>query len=331
MSEELYITGPVILNGIPDDDGDTLDSVEIRTIFTKYTEHLSDIQHNYIDQEGVDVLANWISENETTIAGNTIPAKSWLATVKVTDPETLKAITNGELTGFSLGSVSSKAKTREAWFINKRISYHDLKSIEDVIPLRISIVDKGANGYPFEISDYLTYINKNEEGNMTDEGKFSLNDIKGLFGLKKEIQDEVMINKAEEAPVETPAPSEPIDAEKSIDTLFEMVTNIANDIAEIKAALASEPIDKAEEEEEEPKPEEEAAEEEAKPEKEEEEEKVEKSETETDSETEIQKEAETKIEKSTQKAHDIPVSDNTGASNFYKNTNRDHFGRKIRN
>ena len=68
MSEEqLYLTGPVIANGIPDSDNDTLNSVEIRTIFTKYTKHLTDIQHDAITYDGVEVLANWISETDNLL------------------------------------------------------------------------------------------------------------------------------------------------------------------------------------------------------------------------------------------------------------------------
>lgn len=328
MSEELYLTGPVIVNGIADSDGDTLTNVEIRTIFTKYTNHLSDIQHDSIDYEGVKVLANWISENDTNIAGKTVPAKSWLATLKVTDTETIKAIQDGELTCFSLGSVSSTAKTREGWFINKRISYHDLKSIEDVIPLRISIVDEGANGFPFEVTDYLTYINKRSdkmtEKENIEDAKFS---IKEFLGLKKAFSD-MSINKAEEnepAPVE-PAPTE---AEQTIDALFEKIDLLLNEVAEIKQALATDEIEKAEEDEEENEPAKEEDEEEI--EKAEETEEEEKQKEEEEDEEKIEKEVEeTHIEKSTVKPHDIPVTSEP-KSNFFTRTNRDALGRKIKN
>lgn len=341
MGEELYLTGAVIVNGIPDSDGDTLNSVEIRTIFTKYTNHLSDIQHDSIDYEGVDVLANWISNEETTIAGNTIPAKSWMATLKVTDEETLTAVNNKELTCFSLGSVSNQAKTRDAWFINKRISYHDLKSIEDVIPLRISIVDEGANGFPFEVETKEVYINKSkkqEDNTMTEQNedkKFSLEDlkiIKSIFG-KSDDKEETKIEKAEEP--ETPAPVEN-DAEKTIEALFEKIDSLIADIAEIKQAINDNAIEKAEKEEKE-----ESADEESKPddETEEEEKKIEKQDEEAESTEEINKaddeeekkeEEETKIEKRTQKVADIPKSPET-VETFFNRTHRDSMGRKIRN
>ena len=206
--------------------------------------------------------------------------------------------------------------------INKRISYHDLKSIEDVIPLRISIVDEGANGLPFEVVDYLTYINKKSD-KMTDENKkFSLSDIKDLFTLKKEIQDEVIINKAEEEP--EPAPV--VEADKSIDALFEKVDMLIAAVDEIKQALATD-IEKAEEDKEEEETAEKKDEEEI--EKAESEEKP-KEEEETTEEKPKEEEEETKIEKSTMKPHDIPTEPET-VSNFFTRTNRDALGRKIKN
>lgn len=325
MSEELYLTGPVIVNGIPDSDGDTLNNVEIRTIFTKYTNHLSDIQHDRIDYEGVDVLANWISEEDTTIKGNTIPAKSWMATVKVTDPETLTAINKGELTCFSLGSVSATGKTRKAWFIDKRISYHDLKTMDEVIPLRISLVDKGANGFPFEIENREVYINKNkqeEEILMTDkttdtEAKFS---FKEWLGIEKHFKNN--IDKAEDAePAPAPAPVKEENAEQNIQALFDKIDALAAEIAEIKEALTVD-VEKAEEDKE-------KKEDEEKPENKEEKEEETEINKEESSENE-EKPEETDINKSiTSKPADHPATMES-QSNFYKNTGRDAFGRKIR-
>lgn len=323
MDEELYITGPVIVNGIPDSDGDTLNSVEIRTIFTKYINHLSDIQHDRIDYEGVDVLANWISEEDTTINGKNVPAKSWMATVKVTDSETLTAINKGELTCFSLGSVSATGKTRKAWFIDKRISYHDLKTMDEVIPLRISLVDKGANGFPFEIETREVYINKNRENNMVEkdnmikennikndtEAKFS---FKEWLGIEKHFKNN-NIDKTENA--ESTSEKSENDAEQNIQALFDKIDALAGEIAEIKEVI-SVGVDKKEE-------------------------KKESDDSETDNQkeettnpqnmdSEKEEKEETDINKGiTDKPADKPDIIES-QSNFYKNTGRDAFGRKIR-
>lgn len=329
MSEELYLTGPVIVNGIPDSDNDTLNSREIRTIFTKYTNHLSDIQHDRIDYDGVDVLANWISEDDTIINGNTIPAKSWLATVKVTDPETLTAVENGELTCFSLGSISSTGKTRRAWFIDKRISYHDLKDMEDVIPLRISLVDKGACGFPFEIEEREVYINKNMEENKMANDETTINDTEAKFSFKEWLGIEKHFKNNIDKAEETPAPAEEdatSNAEQNIQALFDRLDAIE---AKIDTILNAD-IEKAEEEE---KEDEKATDgEETEPEKDEEEinkEDTEESSEKPEKEEEDKEPEETEINKSvTNKPGDQPHTEHK--SNFYANTGRDAFGRKIR-
>ena len=327
MSEELYITGPVIVNGIPDTDGDTLNSVEIRTIFTKYTNHLSDIQHDRIDYDGVDVLANWISEEDTLIQNNTIPAKSWLCTMKITNPETLTAIRNGELTCFSLGSVSQKGKTREGWFIDKRMSYHDLKSMDDVIPLRISIVDHGACGFPFMIENREVYINKNmETSNMTEENKKNDNEARFSFkewlGIEKHFRES--IDKAEET---TPTPTPPQDeSTKTIEELFTKLDSIESKLDKIleqktepHAQDDGETINKEDQSEEEEK---EKPTEETKP--------NESAEKPTKPEEEEEEPKEHNINKSSTRKPADTLTMTNDDSDFYQNTGRDYFGRKIR-
>lgn len=334
MAEQLYIRGVVIANGIPDSDNDSLDSKEIRTILTKFEEQQNDVQHDRIHYEGVHIIENWMTDSEITIKGKVVPKNSWCATVKVTNPEIIEAINQGELTCFSLGSVSKDAKTRDSWFIDKRISYHDLKSIEDVIPLFISIVDKGANGYPFEIFDYETYINKNkakDEPTMSETGnteaRFSL---KEWLGLEKHFTERA-INKAEE---ETPAKtneteSQETDAEKNIKALFDKLDAIEEKLDTI---LNADDIDKEESSEEKEK----EKEDEEKVDKENKSSEEEKEEEETDDEKDINKSEEetdeTDINKrQTKKTADIPQDINKSAnSTFYEKTGRDTLGRKIR-
>lgn len=328
MTNEIYITGPVIVNGIPDKDNDTLTSKEIRTIFTKYTNHLSDIQHDRVDYDGVHVLANWINEEPITIQGKNIPAKSWICTMKVTNPETITAIKNGELSYFSLGSISAERQTREAWLMDKRISYHDLKTIEDVIPLRISLVDSGANGFPFMIETREIYINKNnpliqEDINMTNEEtpnepRFS---IKEWLGLEKHFR--TSINKSEEPSTPTPEPAptpttENENQNKNIDELFQKLDTIEEKLDKIlKTQSESININKNEN-----KPDENNEEDESEGNTENNPDETNEKDTKNKGNTKIS------INKSTTtKPADIPNTTST-PSTFYTNTGRDYFGRK---
>lgn len=329
MNDELYLTGCIIPCGIPDVDEDILNAKDIKIIFAKYMNRLTDIQHNDISYYGVEVLANWISETDTTIAGRTVPAKSWLATVKVMNPEIIDLVNRGELRGFSLSSTYvGDIETKD----NKRVSYSDLQSSEEIIPVRISLVKKPANGFAFEEADYETFINKMEVNNMGDESKFTLGDLKNIFKFKNDLEDNL---------IEKSAPEESDAGARSIEALFEKVDMIVEKISSIEESLKGKP-----EPEEEPKIEkdgdgdskggDESEEEEEEVEEEPKEETKKKIEKEADDDKKIAKSAEEtstkKINKSgvTNKAHDVPDVPVEKSSNFYNRTKRDHLGRKIR-
>ena len=361
----MYLTGCVIPCGIPDVDDDVLSSKDIKIIFAKYMNRLTDIQHNDISYYGVEVLANWVSETDTTIAGRTVPAKSWLATVKVMNPEIIDLVKRGELRGFSLSSTYVGEVDKKN---DERVSYSDLQSSEEIIPIRISLVKKPANGFAFEEADYETFINKMEENNMGDESKFSLGDLKNIFKFKSDLEETIIEKQAPEEDGNAGAD----EAEKSVDALFEKVDMLLEKVSAIEEALKKreeeeakakeeadkkaeeeadkekeaddEKIEKAEEEvdKEEADKEEEAEEEADKKEegeeadkKEEEEDKIEKSDDKCEDDKKIDKSAEEpdtkKINKGiTTKAHDVPEAPVERASTFYNRTKRDHLGRKIR-
>lgn len=309
MTNELYATGCVIANGLPDHEDDILDKSSIKRIFTKYINRETDTMHTRIRNEGVDVLANWISETDITIAGKTAPAGSWLATFKITNPEIIKSIQDGDITGVSLGSVSDTAMTQEFWFINKSINYKDLDSIEEVIPLFISFVDKPSNMFGLEIMDYNVYINKSiSVDNMTEqevidkinEDKVSISTIekiKDLFIAKSEEEEEIETNeeeveKAEEAPEENTDITNAELLEKIPEAVTTAIIDAFTEMGWNEETVTEEvEVEKAEEEE---KPEEE--------------------------EVEINKRATVKID-------DMETKTNTG--NFYEKSGRDARGCRL--
>lgn len=347
---ELYLTGVVIPNGIPDFDDDILNAKDIKIIFAKYMNRLTDINHNDVSYYGIEVLANWISESDTSIAGRTVPAKSWLATVKVLNPEIIELVNKGELRGFSLSSTYvGDVKSKDG----ERVKYSDLQSSEEVIPIRISLVKKPANGFAFEEADYETFINKMEVNNMGDESKFTLGDLKNIFKFKSDLEEN-LIEKA--APEEEGNAAGVGEADKSVEALFEKVDMLLEKVSAIESALKGEEepdddkIEKAEDESD--KKDEDESEKEAgdkkieeeedesdkkdedESEKEDDDKKIEKAEGEEADDKEIKKSAEEidtkKIHKGvTSKAHDVPEVPEK-VNTFYNRTNRDHLGRKIR-
>lgn len=324
MSETKYITGVVIANGVPDSDDDVLNREDIKIISTKYRDRLTDVMHNRIKNEGVDVIHDWISEIDYTIDGKLVPSGSWLANFAVSNTEILKSIDEGLLNGLSLGSVSEDAMTRENWFINKRMTYSDLKSIEEVIPLFISFVDSPANGYGFEVMNYETFISKSKEhigdDKMTNE-EFEVidkNDGVGLINALTTFVKELRIDKSAEDIKEEEAP-------ESVDLATQLLAKLDEISSQQKEIL--EALKKEE------KTETENVDEEIDKEKDEEsDEREEESSEEEDKEDEEASEDEDKDDKIDKRQTEMPLNIDKfePQPSIYKRTGRDELGRKIR-
>lgn len=231
--ESRYVTGVILANGVEDTHKDVLNKSDIKKIFIKYLKHDTDTMHSYIRNDGVDLLANWITETDREIAGKIAPEGSWLSTFKVTNSEIIKSLDNGDITGLSLGSVPNQVLTQKFWFLNQPMkdinSFKDLDSVDDAQPVFISFVDEPSNGYGLEIERENVYINKRantEEKNMSDkkevneptEDKLSLSGwmrIAKAFGINKSVATE---QKQQEQPLPTdPVKTEPNKEEKNED------------------------------------------------------------------------------------------------------------------
>lgn len=320
----IYVTGCVIPNGLPDHENDILSKKEIKIIFTKYLEHDTDTMHSYIRNQGVDLVANWISEIDTNIAGKIAPAGSWLATFYVTNPDIIKSIYDSNpdsINGLSLGSVPKTITDTEYWFINKSINYRDVEDTEDIIPMFISFVDKPSNGFGLEIEDYNVYINKSvnsEVESMSNQNETPQEEKLSLSGWEKVIKSfqSLGINKAEtgatnpeEEKVETKEEDEKDISnaellEKIPEAVSSAIVSAFEKIEEEKAEKETEPVEKAESEEEE-KEEEDEVKEPAKETK----------------ENAVNKRATEKVEN---------TSNPNTTTGFYEKSGRDMFGCRIR-
>ena len=327
MSEATYVTGVVIANGVTDSDGDCLDKKDIKTIFTKYINRDTDVMHTRIKNEGVEVLANWITESDRELNGKVVPSGSWMATFAITNEELLKSIKDGSISGLSLGSVSEEAMTNKYWFINKSIHYKDLEDMEEVIPLFISFVDKGANQYGLEIEDYSIYINKRDKtgGKMTTENKneeamipiSALGKLRDIFSINKndddtEDKEDVEIDK--EDTIETPAPTEEVTNKDLLEKLPALVGEAVKEAINEAITTTTEDVDIDKEDVDD------------------------KEDDKDDDDVDINKnddsdepsEDDVEINKRQTSKPDIVV-DTSASTDFYARTGRDHLGRKIRN
>ena len=329
-----YVTGVILANGVEDTHGDILSKTDIKKIFVKYLKHDTDTMHSYIRNDGVDLLANWITETDREINGKVAPAGSWLSTFKVTNNEIIKSLDNGDIGGLSLGSVPKQILTQKYWFLNQPMrdinSFKDLDSVDDAQPVFISFVDNPSNGYGLEIEKENVYINKraiNEEKNMSDkeikeptgEDKLSLSGwmkIAKAFGINKSAVAEPKEQEVKTEPVKTEEPKKEATDISNNELLEKIPEAVATGIttafekmgeAKQKETPQAEPVkDDDEEKEEEP-------------------EKTEEVEVKTEEPTkkvpQINKQATTKEE---------PVGTPNTNTGFYSKAGRDEFGCRIR-
>ena len=178
--EALIVRGVVIPCGIPDNTGDAPQYKEdIKKIFTNYLTHETDVQHSWVKNFGVYVLENTLTEQTTSIAGQEVPQDSWIASMMVVNPEIQEMIRTSKLQGFSLGAVHDDALNENVNFLHKSLRYEQLKDSEDLNPLFISLVDRPACGFKWEVYDYNSFLAKSQNydgvNSMTENNNFETN------------------------------------------------------------------------------------------------------------------------------------------------------------
>ena len=255
----LYIKACVIANGITDSQGDTLQTTDIKKIFTSFNNQDNfELNHNNIPINEVSLIENYINATDEKIGNLIVPKGSWLVVIRVDNPEIKKLILNNEIQGISLYNyVGEKCKAN----LNGTVRYQDIIDKECVIPVFISFVEQGANGYPLHVMDYETYIQKSKKVKFMDFKEF-IDGLKGLIKQAEEVEpandkkeepvtdeketdkkvstkepviekecktdEEPVIEKAEEDKIE-----EPMEKEPSIKELMDRITVLENKIDEI--------------------------------------------------------------------------------------------------
>lgn len=169
----LFVKGVVIANGIADSDGDILNKEEIKRLISSFLSHQTDTNHDFLQNMGVKIIENYISQTEETISGHKIPVGSWIATLMIWEKELMSLIRQGRLNGLSLASQPDPdLKANFTNLLNKWKTYSDCKNLDKLTPTFISIVNNPANKLPFEHFSYDTYITKSkgmEEKNVSEE------------------------------------------------------------------------------------------------------------------------------------------------------------------
>ena len=251
----LYIKACVIANGITDSQGDTLETTDIKKIFTSFNNQDNfELNHNNIPINEVSLIENYINATDEKIGNLIVPRGSWLVVIRVDNPEIKKLILQNEIQGISLYNyVGEKCKAN----LNGTVRYQDIIDKECVIPVFISFVEQGANGYPLHVMDYETYIQKSKKVKFMDFKEF-IDGLKGLIKQAEEVEpvkdekeepmtdeketdkkvsnDEPVIekeDKIDEKPVTENTEEKPMEKEPSIKELMDRITALENKIDEI--------------------------------------------------------------------------------------------------
>ena len=181
----LYVKCCVIPNGIMDSQGDTLYTEDIKKIFTSFNNQDNfEIYHNELPVPEVSLLENYICSADEVIGTKIVPEGSWMAVVRVDNPEVKDKLLANEFRGVSLNNrIADACKAN----LSGHVRYQDIADAECVIPIFISFVKAGANGYGLHVMDYEAYIKKSKDIVQKNIGvKNMAFDLLG--GLKKLVQ-----------------------------------------------------------------------------------------------------------------------------------------------
>lgn len=181
----LYVKCCIIANGVTDSQGDTLYQEDIKKIFTSFNNQDNfEIYHNDIPIQEVSLLENYISTADETIGTAVVPSGSWNAVIRVDNPEIKEALLTNEFQGVSLSNRIAEACKSN---LSGTVRYKDIADAECVIPIYISFVKAGANGYGLHVMDYDAYILKSKDVTVNNRGAKNMAfDLLG--GLKKLVQ-----------------------------------------------------------------------------------------------------------------------------------------------
>lgn len=184
--EAIYVKACVIANGIIDSQGDTLYAEDIKKIFTSFNNasHF-EVHHNGIPLKEVNLLENYISTADEAIGTRTVPRGSWLCTIRVDNPSIKEALLDSTFCGVSL---SNRIAERCSAGLSGQVTYNDISDLECIIPLFISFVEQGANGFPLCVMDYGMYIKKSKNIGVNKKMSFDL--LGSLKNLVKQAEDE---------------------------------------------------------------------------------------------------------------------------------------------
>lgn len=242
----LYVKCCIIANGITDSQGDTLYAEDIKKIFTSFNNQDNfEVYHNELPLQEVSLLENYISTADETIGTAVVPRGSWNAVVRVDNPELKEDLLENKIRGVSLNNRVQPVCNGN---LKGTIRYSDLKDAECVIPVYISFVEGGANGFGLHVMDYSAYIKKSASIKIDEKSrgqKMAFNLLEGLKSLIKQAEDaetEPAIKKEKDVEDETQKEEDPVVKKEEDATEDEDASTDEND-EDVKIEKSEEEVD----------------------------------------------------------------------------------------
>ncbi|MDZ4170603.1 MAG: XkdF-like putative serine protease domain-containing protein, partial [Methanobacteriaceae archaeon] len=168
--DALYIECVVLANGetdpelYKDSQGDTWDTKTIKQVFTSEANQSDhDLFHDKEKVEGVTSISNYISTQDKTIGGRTVPTGSWIKELMITNPEIIEMVKSNEVNGVSPNFRLHENSTclKELRGIDGNLFFNkDIENKECMKPVYLSLVDEPANEYGLEVFSYDKYLEK---------------------------------------------------------------------------------------------------------------------------------------------------------------------------
>lgn len=159
-SDELRIvSGPVLVPGEKDRDGDVVTKDEIREYAYDYMEKYRIVDANHSVQKVASPVESWLTREPKTVKSVDdveldLPPGTWMMTARIEDDNEWQAVKNGEYTGFSIMAVKASAKdaapksmlfTREGLAIKSKNGRTTLADLEhDVFVPAVSLASNPA-------------------------------------------------------------------------------------------------------------------------------------------------------------------------------------------
>jgi len=162
--------------------------------------------------EGVTAISNYISTQDKTIGGRTVPSGSWIKELMITNPDIIEMVKSNEVNGVSPNFRLHENSTclKELRGIDGNLFFNkDIENKECMKPVYLSLVDEPANEYGLEVFSYDKYLEKTK--NPKIGGRNMANKFKEMlkgFG-------ESIVNYADE--LDEPQESEKIELSKAED------------------------------------------------------------------------------------------------------------------